>query len=92
MAAADQESTTPSTPAETGPELTPAAPDAAGGETEPAGETEAADVKAKFREALERKKSQHADAVTAGGGNSSKIHDVHSRAGGKRQFRRKSGG
>lgn len=51
-----------------------------------------ADVKARFRDALERKKSQHADGVGAGGPNASKIHDVHSRAGGKRQFRRKSGG
>lgn len=51
-----------------------------------------ADVKARFRDALERKKSQHADGVSGGGPNAAKIHDVHSRAGGKRQFRRKSGG
>jgi hypothetical protein len=50
------------------------------------------DVKARFRDALERKKSQHADGVGASGPGSSKIQDVHSRAGGKRQFRRKSGG
>lgn len=50
------------------------------------------DVKAQFRDALERKRGQHADGVGAGGPNASKIHDVHSRAGGKRQFRRKSGG
>lgn len=55
-------------------------------------ETPPADVKARFRDALERKKSQHADGVGTGGPNASKIHDVHSRAGGKRQFRRKSGG
>ncbi len=50
------------------------------------------DVKSKFREALERKRGQHADGVGGGGPNSGKVHDVHSRAGGKRQFRRKSGG
>ncbi len=50
------------------------------------------DVKSKFREALERKRGQHADGVGGGGPHSGKVHDVHSRAGGKRQFRRKSGG
>jgi len=50
------------------------------------------DVKARFRDALERKKGRHADGMGAGGPNSGKIGDVHSRAGGKRQFRRKSGG
>ncbi|MBV9823983.1 MAG: DUF5302 domain-containing protein [Actinobacteria bacterium] len=50
------------------------------------------DVKARFRDALERKKGRNADGVGAGGPNSGKISDVHSRAGGKRQFRRKSGG
>jgi hypothetical protein len=51
-----------------------------------------ADVKARFRDALQRKQSQQADGVSGGGPNASKIRDVHSRAGGKRQFRRKSGG
>jgi hypothetical protein len=51
-----------------------------------------ADVKARFRDALQRKQSQHADGVGAGGPNAAKIRDVHSRAGAKRQFRRKSGG
>jgi hypothetical protein len=50
------------------------------------------DVKARFRDALERKKGRHADGLGAGGPNAGKISDVHSRAGGKRQFRRKSGG
>ncbi len=78
MAAADYESNDPTTPAASGA--------AASDQNDPA------DVKAKFRLALERKKSQHADGLGAGGPNGSKIHDVHSRAGGKRQFRRKSGG
>jgi Family of unknown function (DUF5302) len=65
------------------------APDAA-----PAGEPDAApaDVKARFRDALQRKQSQHADGVGGGGPSAAKIRDVHTRAGGKRQFRRKSGG
>lgn len=67
---------------------TPAGP-AAG---PPAESSDPADVKARFRDALERKKGRHADGVGAGGPGSGKISDVHSRAGGKRQFRRKSGG
>jgi Family of unknown function (DUF5302) len=51
-----------------------------------------ADVKARFRDALERKRSQHADSGGGSGPSSGKVHDVHGRAGGKRQFRRKSGG
>ncbi len=48
------------------------------------------DVKARFREALERKQAKnrmgegHADAR-------SKVHDAHGPAAGRRQFRRKSG-
>jgi hypothetical protein len=85
MAAADQPASDPSASAEPGTstdaDRTPAAPAA-----------EPADVKARFRDALERKKGQHADGVGGSGPSSSKISDVHSRAGGKRQFRRKSGG
>lgn len=81
MAAAEQESTEPSSSA------------AAIGSTESSAPSEpGTDVKAKFREALERKKGQHADGVGGSGPSTSKIQDVHSRAGGKRQFRRKSGG
>jgi hypothetical protein len=48
-------------------------------------------TKDKFREALERKRnSQHAN--TADAHNDSKVHGEHARAGGKRTFRRKSGG
>ena len=78
MAAAQNPPPDPSAP--TGPEAedgTPAGP---------------ADVKARFRDALERKKSQHADGVGGHGPNAAKIGDVHGRAGAKRQFRRKSGG
>jgi hypothetical protein len=63
------------------------------GTADPAGPAaDPADVKARFRDALQRKQSQHADGVGGGGPNASKIRDVHTRAGGKRQFRRKSGG
>ena len=54
--------------------------------------TEAAvteDTKAKFREALERKKSTGDNRIPAAGGESA-IHGVHGKAGNKRQFRRKS--
>jgi hypothetical protein len=63
---------------------------------EPTAEQEAAapdedDVKRKFREALARKQG----ARTSPNGSSqgpSKIHGAHGRAGGPREFRRKSGG
>ena len=49
------------------------------------------DAKAKFREALERKRRQtQAGLVT--GGKDHGIHGAHGKAGGKREFRRKSGG
>lgn len=51
-----------------------------------------AELKDKFRAALERKKQQHADGVGGPGGQGGKIHEAHARAGAKRQFRRKSGG
>lgn len=62
--------------------------DASGHETEP----EQAELKDKFREALERKKQQHADGVGGRGTQGGKIHETHAQAGTKRQFRRKSGG
>lgn len=48
------------------------------------------DAKAKFREALERKKQnqqQRPGHLDAG----STVHSAHGKAGGKREFRRKSG-
>lgn len=51
------------------------------------------DLKAKFREALQRKRSEHLDnAADAAARDGSKIHGEHARAGGGRTFRRKSGG
>jgi hypothetical protein len=48
------------------------------------------DAKDRFREALERKRSQQAGRASAGHGDS-KIHSERAAAGGKRTFRRKSG-
>ena len=68
----------------------PDIPDTAAGETTDETEAPAEDVKARFREALERKQAQarmgegHADAR-------SKARDAHGPAAAKRQFRRKSG-
>jgi hypothetical protein len=90
--AAEKSQPDPNTPAQpaAGPAAQPAEPEAEPADAQPAAGP--ADVKARFRDALERKKGQHADGVGATGPNSGKIHDVRSRAGGKRQFRRKSGG
>jgi hypothetical protein len=59
----------------------------------PEPEPEEDEVKRKFREALARK--QGGRQANAGGGtgpDQSKIHGAHGRAGGPREFRRKSGG
>ena len=48
-------------------------------------------TKDKFREALERKRNQN-HANNGAAHNDSKVHGEHARAGGKRTFRRKSGG
>ncbi|GIH95841.1 DUF5302 domain-containing protein [Planobispora siamensis] len=51
------------------------------------------ELKRKFREALERKKLAQTDMNAGGRGKgSSKIHGAHGPVGGKRSFRRKSGG
>jgi hypothetical protein len=51
------------------------------------------DMKRKFREALDRKQAEEADAGGNGRGkDAGKIHGVHGPAGGRRSFRRKSGG
>jgi hypothetical protein len=49
------------------------------------------DAKDKFREALERKRTQQSERASEARGES-KIHGEHGAAGGKRTFRRKSGG
>jgi hypothetical protein len=54
-------------------------------------EAEKTDAKDKFREALERKRSNQS-ARAAESHAESKIHGEHGAAGAKRTFRRKSGG
>ncbi|GAA1245481.1 hypothetical protein GCM10009665_40430 [Kitasatospora nipponensis] len=69
--------------------------DAAAVENGESAETPAAaqdDVKAKFLAALERKHGVKSDGAGGGPGGDSKIHGAHAAAGGKRTFRRKSGG
>jgi hypothetical protein len=56
------------------------------------GTGEPADVKAKFLAALQQKKGTRTDGSGGGPGGNSKIHSAHGAAGGKRTFRRKSGG
>jgi Family of unknown function (DUF5302) len=79
--------------AETSPGKT--APEA-GQEAAPAGQQGAAaqadldEVKRKFREALERKRSEHASAE--GADHTGKVHGTHGPAASRRSFRRKSGG
>ncbi|WP_198168981.1 DUF5302 domain-containing protein [Herbidospora daliensis] len=50
------------------------------------------ELKRKFREALDRKRQAQSDRNGKGARGSSKIHGTHEAAGGKRSFRRKSGG
>jgi hypothetical protein len=51
------------------------------------------EVKRKFREALARKHgARHGSATGGTGPDTTKIHGAHGRAGGPREFRRKSGG
>ncbi len=58
---------------------------------DPPADNPPADTKDKFRAALERKRSQQ-HANNGGAHGDSKVHSEHARAGGKRTFRRKSGG
>ncbi|WP_406111993.1 DUF5302 domain-containing protein [Kitasatospora purpeofusca] len=50
------------------------------------------DVKARFLAALERKQGARSGSEAGGPNSDSKIHAAHGAAGGKRNFRRKSGG
>lgn len=51
------------------------------------------EMKRRFREALERKRAEQADANAARGGkDTGKVHGTHGPAGNRRSFRRKTGG
>lgn len=54
-------------------------------------ESDGDDVKQKFREALERKQANAKSGESHADGRS-KVNNVHGAVGGKREFRRKSGG
>ena len=73
--------------------MTDVAPESEGSEEEtPEPEGSEEEFKRKFREALERKQGARRGAGGSGGGpDQSKIHGAHGRAGGAREFRRKSG-
>jgi hypothetical protein len=49
------------------------------------------DVKAKFREALDRKRQVHAEGQGRGGREAGKVSGAHGPAASRRSFRRKSG-
>lgn len=68
-----------------------AGPEAASGEGGGSSPDAPEDVKRKFREALARKQGAQAGGGRGGSGPSAKIHGAHGRAGGPREFRRKSG-
>jgi Family of unknown function (DUF5302) len=65
----------------------PAADDTAGDEAKP----DIDDVKAKFREALDRKRQHHDEGQGKGGHESGKVSGAHGPAASRRSFRRKSG-
>ena len=65
----------------------PGADDAA----EDAGKPDIDDVKAKFREALDRKRQVHAEGQGKGAHEAGKVSGAHGPAASRRNFRRKSG-
>jgi len=65
-----------------------AGPDDAGAPAKPGFD----EMKRKFREALDRKREQHAHANADATQGTGKVHDAHGPASSRRSFRRKSGG
>ena len=63
----------------------------ADGATEDADKPEIDDVKAKFREALDRKRQVHAEGQGKGAHEAGKVSGAHGPAASRRSFRRKSG-
>lgn len=56
------------------------------------GSPEVDDMKAKFREALDRKRGEHAASSAEGAPDTGRVHGAHGPAASRRSFRRKSGG
>jgi hypothetical protein len=67
------------------------APPSADGAAEDAGKPDIDDVKAKFREALDRKRQVHAEGQGKGAHEAGKVSGAHGPAASRRNFRRKSG-
>jgi hypothetical protein len=67
------------------------APPSADAATEDAGKPDIDDVKAKFREALDRKRQVHAEGQGKGAHEAGKVSGAHGPAASRRNFRRKSG-
>jgi hypothetical protein len=80
------------TAAEAEPQDTVAAEDPETAAQAPVPDEDEDDVKRKFREALLRKQGARHGGTSGGGPDQSKVHGAHGRAGGPREFRRKSGG
>jgi hypothetical protein len=66
-------------------------PASAGDTTGDAGKPDLDDVKAKFREALDRKRQVHDEGQGKGSHESGKVSGAHGPAASRRNFRRKSG-
>lgn len=62
------------------------------GDADASAKPEFDDMKRKFREALDRKREQHAHANAESAQATGKVHDAHGPASSRRSFRRKSGG
>ena len=67
------------------------APPSADAAAEDAGKPDIDDVKAKFREALDRKRQVHAEGQGKGAHEAGKVNGAHGPAASRRNFRRKSG-
>ena len=67
------------------------APPSADDAAEDAGKPDIDDVKAKFREALDRKRQVHAEGQGKGAHEAGKVNGAHGPAASRRRFRRKSG-
>jgi hypothetical protein len=68
-----------------------AQPDPAAAAQQDGAQSDLDEVKRKFREALDRKRSAHASANAEGAHDTGKVHGSHGPAASRRSFRRKSG-
>ncbi|MGH3152236.1 MAG: DUF5302 domain-containing protein [Streptosporangiaceae bacterium] len=68
-----------------------ARPDAAAASQPDGAKPDLDEVKRKFREALDRKRGEHASANAEGSHDTGKVHGAHGPAASRRSFRRKSG-